>query len=117
MVGSPYLPSWYKSILFVEDINEDVYRVDRMLTQLKNAGILNQISGFIFGNCNNCNQGDEPSLTLIQVLQDHILPLGIPAWYGAMIGHIRDKFILPLGMSVEIDATLGTIQLLEAAVI
>lgn len=117
MVGSPYLPSWYKSILFVEDINEDVYRVDRMLTQLKNAGILNQISGFIFGNCNNCNQGDEPSLTLMQVLQDHILPLGIPAWYGAMIGHIRDKFILPLGMSVEIDASLGTIQLLEAAVI
>jgi muramoyltetrapeptide carboxypeptidase len=116
MVGSPYLPSWYQSILFVEDTNEDIYRVDRMLTQLKNAGILNQISGFIFGQCSNCSQGDEPSLTLMQVLQDHILPLGIPAWYGAMIGHIQDKFILPIGMPVEVDATVGTIKLLEAAV-
>ncbi|MBD2362092.1 LD-carboxypeptidase [Anabaena minutissima FACHB-250] len=116
MVGSPYLPSWYKNILFVEDTNEDIYRVDRMLTQLKNAGILHQISGFIFGQCSDCSQGDEPSLTLMQVLQDHILPLEIPAWYGAMIGHIQDKFILPIGLSVEIDATLGTIKLLEAAV-
>ncbi|WP_414576579.1 S66 peptidase family protein [Anabaena sp. CCY 9402-a] len=116
MVGSPYLPSWYKSILFVEDTNEDIYRIDRMLTQLKNAGILHQISGFIFGQCSDCSQGDEPSLTLMQVLQDHILPLEIPAWYGAMIGHIQDKFILPIGLSVEIDATLGTIKLLEAAV-
>jgi muramoyltetrapeptide carboxypeptidase len=116
MVGSPYLPSWYQSILFVEDTNEDIYRVDRMLTQLKNAGILNQISGFIFGQCSNCSQGDEPSLTLMQVLQDHILPLRIPAWYGAMIGHIQDKFILPIGMPVEVDATVGTIKLLEAAV-
>lgn len=116
MLGSPYLPSWYKSILFVEDINEDVYRVDRMLTQLKNAGILNQIAGFIFGQCTNCSVGDEPSFKLTQVLQDHILPLGIPAWYGSMIGHIPDKFTLPIGAEVEIDAQKGTIQLLEAAV-
>lgn len=116
MVGSPYLPSWYKSILFVEDTNEDIYRVDRMLTQLKNAGILNQISGFIFGQCTDCSLGDEPSFTLMQVLQDHILPLGIPAWYGSMIGHIKDKFILPIGLEVEIDADTGTIELLEAAV-
>ncbi|MCF4969019.1 S66 peptidase family protein [Nostoc sp. CMAA1605] len=116
MVGSPYLPSWYNSILFVEDTNEDIYRVDRMLTQLKNAGILNQIAGFIFGQCSDCSLGDEPSLTLMQVLQDHILPLGIPAWYGSMIGHIQDKFILPVGTPVEIDASLGTIELLEAAV-
>ncbi|MFN6570306.1 LD-carboxypeptidase [Dendronalium sp. ChiSLP03b] len=116
MVGSPYLPSWYKSILFVEDTNEDIYRVDRMLTQLKNAGILNQISGFIFGQCTDCSLGDEPSFTLMQVLQDHILPLSIPAWYGSMIGHIKDKFILPIGLEVEIDADTGTIELLEAAV-
>ncbi len=116
MVGSPYLPSWNKSILFVEEIGEDVYRVDRMLTQLKTAGILNQIAGFIFGQCTKCSLGDEPSFTLMQVLQDHILPLGIPAWYGSMIGHIKDKFTLPIGVEVEIDAELGTIRMLEAAV-
>ncbi|MEH1887305.1 S66 peptidase family protein [Nostoc sp.] len=116
MVGSPYLPSWNKSILFVEEVGEDVYRVDRMLTQLKTAGILNQISGFIFGQCTNCKLGDEPSFTLMQVLQQHILPLGIPAWHGSMIGHIKDKFTLPIGLEVEINAELGTIRMLEAAV-
>jgi muramoyltetrapeptide carboxypeptidase len=116
MVGSPYLPSWNKSILFVEEVGEDVYRIDRMLTQLKTAGILNQIAGFIFGQCSKCSLGDEPSFTLMQVLQQHILPLGIPAWYGSMIGHIKDKFTLPIGVEVEIDAELGTIQMLETAV-
>jgi len=116
MVGSPYLPAWYKSILFVEDIKEDVYRIDRMLTQLKNAGILNQIAGFIFGRCTDCSIGDEPSFKLTQVLRDHLIPLKIPAWYGSMIGHIKDKFTLPIGLDVEIDADAGTIKMLESAV-
>ncbi|OUL20430.1 LD-carboxypeptidase [Nostoc sp. 106C] len=116
MIGSPYLPSWNQSILFVEEIGEDVYRVDRMLTQLKNAGILNRIAGLIFGQCTNCSLGDEPNFTLMQVLQDHILPLGIPAWYGSAIGHIKDKFTLPIGVQVEINANVGTIQMLEPSV-
>jgi len=117
MVGSSYLPVWKDSILFVEEIGEDIYRVDRMLTQLKLAGILNQISGFVFGECTNCKLGDTPSLTLIQVLQAHIRPLGIPAWYGSMIGHIKDKFTVPLGVEVEVDVVAGTIKMLEKAVI
>ncbi|MBD2664409.1 peptidase U61, LD-carboxypeptidase A [Richelia sinica FACHB-800] len=116
MLGSSYLPTWKNTILFVEDIGEDIYRIDRMLTQLKNAGILNQINGFIFGQCTNCQLGEEPSLTLQQVLQDHIRPLKIPAWYGSMIGHIQDKFTLPIGLEVEIDAATGTIKLLDSPV-
>jgi len=116
MLGSIYLPPWQKSMLFVEDTGEDVYRIDRMLTQLKNAGILDQISGFIFGQCTNCQVGDQPAFTLMEVLQSHIQPLKIPSWYGAAIGHIQDKFTLPVGLNVEIDADTGVIQLLEAAV-
>ena len=116
MLGSPYLPTWKGSILFIEDIGEDIYRVDRMLTQLKNAGILNQLSGFVFGQCTRCNPSDENSLTLMQVLQEHIRPLNIPAWYGSMIGHIKDKFTLPIGIQVEIDANAGIITMLEPAV-
>jgi muramoyltetrapeptide carboxypeptidase len=117
MLGSAYLPSWKQTILFIEEIDEEVYRIDRLLTQLKLAGILNQISGFIFGQCTHCEpKGTDNSLTLAQVLKDHIQPLGIPAWYGSMIGHIQDKFTLPIGISVAIDATAGTIQLLESAV-
>lgn len=117
MIGSAYLPSWHNNILFVEDIGEDVYRIDRMLTQLKNAGILNQISGFIFGQCTNCQVAAQPSFTLKQILQQHIQPLNIPAWYGSMIGHVKDKFTIPIGLKVEIDADYGTIKMLEASVI
>jgi muramoyltetrapeptide carboxypeptidase len=117
MVGSPYLPEWQGTILFVEEIGEEVYRVDRMLTQLKLAGILDRISGFIFGQCRDCDP-EEPdkSLSFRQMLSDHIKPLGIPAWYGSMIGHMKDKFTVPVGVPVEIDALRGTVKLLEPAV-
>ncbi|MGB3533173.1 MAG: LD-carboxypeptidase [Microcoleaceae cyanobacterium] len=119
LVGSHYLPNWNNTILFIEDIGEDIYRIDRMLNHLKLAGILNQLSGFIFGQCTRCTKGEgnEPSLSLWQVLLDQIQPLAIPAWYGSMIGHIRNKFTLPIGIEVEIDAEKGTIQMLESAVI
>lgn len=117
MVGSSYLPDWKQSILFVEEIGEEVYRIDRMLTQLKLAGILDQLSGFIFGHCTDCQPKDnQPSLTLSQVLREHIQPLGIPAWYGSPIGHIKDKFTLPVGVTVEIDANQNTIRMLESSV-
>ncbi|HEY9849633.1 MAG TPA: LD-carboxypeptidase [Leptolyngbyaceae cyanobacterium] len=118
MIGSDYLPNWKQTILFLEEVEEEVYRVDRMLTQLKLAGILNQISGFIFGQCTKCDPKDrDKSLTLTQVLREHIQPLGIPAWYGSAIGHIKDKFTLPIGVEVEIDAGSGTIKMLESATI
>ena len=119
MVGSGYLPEWRGEILFVEEVGEDVYRVDRMLTQLSLAGVLQKLQGFVFGQCIKCldEKDDFPTLTLWQVLLDHIQPLGIPAWYGTMIGHIRDKFTVSLGVEVEIDSDLGTIQMLETAVL
>jgi muramoyltetrapeptide carboxypeptidase len=116
-IGSAYLPEWENSILFVEEVGEEVYRIDRMLTQLKLAGILDRISGFIFGQCTKCDaEKPQESLTLSQVLSDRIRPLRIPAWYGSMVGHIQDKFTLPIGSEVEIDANSGTIRLLESAV-
>jgi muramoyltetrapeptide carboxypeptidase len=118
MVGSDYLPDFRGSILFIEEVREEIYRVDRMLTQLKLAGILDQLSGFIFGKCSDCDPGKGfASLTLEEVFDDHIKPLGIPAWYGAMIGHIEKKFTMPLGVAAEIDAGLGKISLLEPAVV
>jgi muramoyltetrapeptide carboxypeptidase len=118
MVGSPFLPSWKGVILFLEDDGEHVYRVDRMLTQLHIAGIAEQLAGVIIGKCTNCGPGEGyGSLTLEEVLQEQIAPLGVPAYSGAMIGHIENKFTLPLGVEVEMDATKGRITLLEAAVV
>ena len=98
---------------------KEIYRVDRMLTQLKLGGILEQLAGFIFASCSDCDpaEDDEPTLTLGQVLSELIAPLGIPAWSGSMIGHIQNNFTVPLGLEVEIDAERGTILMLEPAVL
>lgn len=117
-IGSIYLPDWRNTILFLEDTGEEVYRVDRLLTQLKLAGILDKISGFIFGQCTYCDpEIPAESLSLSQVIAEHIKPLNIPAWYGSHIGHIADQFTLPLGVEVEIDADFGSIKMLESAVL
>jgi len=117
IIGSDYLPKWKEKILFLEDISEDVYRIDRMITQIKIAGILDQLSGIVFGKCTDC-VAKEPnnSLTLDQIFDDHFKPLGIPVFSGSMIGHISDKFTMPIGVRAEIDADNGTIQMLESAV-
>ncbi|MBO6586395.1 MAG: LD-carboxypeptidase [Gracilimonas sp.] len=116
MIGSDYLPSFEHAILYLEDVGESVYRIDRMLTQLKLAGILDQISGFVFGKCTDCDAGDN-SLTLQQVFDDHIKPLDIPAFYGAMISHEDDNITLPVGLNAGIDATKKTIHVSEPAVV
>ncbi len=119
IIGSSYLPDWDNAILFTEDVHEEPYRIDRMLTQLKLAGVLNRIKGFVFGSCSECDPGEGSygALTLEEIFTDHIMPLRIPAWQGAMIGHQQPQWTLPEGVEVEIDATAGTIQLMEAAVV
>src|SRR3546814_1788379 len=103
------MPDFSGRILFLEDVSKAPYRVDRMLTTLKLMGALDGIAGFIFGECTDCDPGDGyGSLTLDQIFDDHIKPLGIPAYRGAMIGHIRKQFIVPVGGMVELDADAGS---------
>jgi muramoyltetrapeptide carboxypeptidase len=117
IIGSAYLPQWKNKILFLEETEEEPYSIDRMLTQLRLAGVLDAISGFVFGKCVKC-EAEEPekSFTFMEVINQHIKPLGIPSFYGAMIGHIENKLTVPVGIMAEMDAAKGTIQLLEAAV-
>ena len=118
IVGSTYLPDFNGAILFLEDTNENIYRIDRLMTHLKIAGVFDKLAGFIFGQCSNCSpDADYGSLTLEEVISGHIQPLGIPAWSGAMIGHIEPILTLPIGLDVEIDSRVGTIRMLESAVI
>jgi muramoyltetrapeptide carboxypeptidase len=117
LVGSPYLPAFDGAVLFLEDVDEDIYRVDRMLTQLALAGLLRRLRGFVFGSCTRCEPGEGyGSLTLEEVLDEHVRPLGIPAYQGAMIGHQDRQFTLPIGTLVELDAAAGSIAMLEPAV-
>jgi muramoyltetrapeptide carboxypeptidase len=116
-MGSSYLPDFTDSILFLEDVEEAPYSLDRMFTQLKLAGILGRAKGVIWGTCDGCSPGEGfGSLTIPDVLDDHVKPLGVPAYSGAMIGHVDRQFTLPIGVQVEIDADAGTITMLERAV-
>lgn len=118
LVGTSYFPDTKGAILFVEDVGENIYRIDRLMTQLKLAGIFNQLSGFIFGQCINCLPStDYGSFTLEEVIFEHIKPLKIPAWMGAQIGHLESILTFPIGIEVEIDASLGQIKMLEPCVV
>lgn len=117
IAGSPYLPQWDDAILFLEDVREDIYRVDRMLTTLTLAGVLSRIRGFVFGTCSECGPGEGfGALTFEELWADHIAPLKVPAWSGAMIGHGMPQWTLPVGAEVEIDAGAGSIRMLAPAV-
>ena len=83
----------------------------------KLAGVLERVRGVIFGTCSDCNPGaGYASFTLEEILNDHLKPLKVPAWQGAMIGHGMPQWTLPVGLEVEIDAAAGTITMAEPAV-
>jgi muramoyltetrapeptide carboxypeptidase len=118
LMGTPYLPDFSGAILFIEDTNEAEYRIDRMLTQLSLGGVLGKLKGVVFGQCTECvNKGPGyGNFTLSEVLQQHLAPLGIPAFEGAMFGHIANQFSLPVGAMAEIDADAASIRILEPVV-
>ena len=116
MLGSNYTPDWEDSLLFLEDVGEDIYRIDRMLTQLRLNGIFEKINGFIFGKCSGCDEANGFHFTLEQIVEDHIKEFMIPAYVGANIGHIDDMFTLPVGIQAEMNANRGIITLLESSV-
>ncbi|MEX2511775.1 MAG: LD-carboxypeptidase [Cyclobacteriaceae bacterium] len=114
LAGSPYLPDFQDKILFLEDIGEEPYRIDRMMSTLMLMGVFKKIKGFVFGQCTDCTpSGGYGNLTLDQLFDDYILPLKIPAYRGAMIGHIPQQFILPFGAKVRMDAEKGILELKE----
>ena len=120
LTGTSYMPDFKGAILFIEDIDEAEYRIDRMLTQLGQAGILKGLKGAVFGQCNNCvtaGPAGPGGFTLGQILKHHLGGLGIPAYQGAFFGHMADQFTIPVGAEAEIDADAGALRLLEAAVI
>ncbi len=119
LVGTEYLPDFTGAILFLEDVDEAEYRIDRMLTQLGQAGVLGKLAGVVFGQCTNCvgaSRGNYGGFTLTDLFAHHLGRLGVPAYQGAWFGHIADQFTLPVGGMAEIDADAGTIRLLEPAV-
>lgn len=117
LIGTPYMPDFSKHVVFFEEVREQLYRVDRLLTQFVLAGSFNDAAAIVFGQCARCSTGDAGTGGLTWLLRDHLHTLGKPAWTGAPIGHVSPVYTLPIGIPVITDSALGTLHMLEPAVI
>ncbi|MDR7335435.1 LD-carboxypeptidase [Roseateles asaccharophilus] len=104
LLGTPYLPDLDGGLLFIEDISEEPYRVDRMLSQLRLAGALDRIAGLLVGSFSGAESSDA-------VLADHLPRLRCPVLAGWPSGHGQPNRPLPLGVIAEMDAAAGTLIL------
>ena len=115
-LGTAYEIETRGRIVFMEDVDEEPYRVDRLLTQLIAAGKLTDAAGIAVGiftgtTARNCPA--KKSLTMKEVFADHLLPLKLPILANVAVGHVPDQVTLPYGARARIDAGAGTIEILQ----
>ena len=104
LVGTPYLPPLDGAMLLLEDVNEAVYRIDRMLAQLRLSGALHGVRAIIFGQCTNCpEESDDGARTLDDVLVELADWLRVPCLAGVPIGHVAEQWTVGLGGVGELD--------------
>ncbi|MCB1121477.1 MAG: LD-carboxypeptidase [Verrucomicrobiae bacterium] len=121
LIGTPWLPDFRRSILFLEDVGEAPYRVDRLLTQLLNACVLEQVAGIVLGDfCYSeaHRRSDEQKglQTMEEVLRDRLGHLGVPVLMNVPFGHIQPKITVPFGTLVVLDCEKRNLLLQESSV-
>jgi muramoyltetrapeptide carboxypeptidase len=117
LVGTPYAADIKDALLFLEDISEAPYRIDRMLTQLHQSQSFKTTAGVMLGVFRrSITPQGEASLTLEQTLDDHFANLNVPAVTGYSFGHIPNQFTIPMGIRARLDTANETLTLLEPAV-
>ena len=119
LIGTPFLPELRKSILVLEDVEEAPHRIDRMLSQLLHAGVLQRLAGLVFGNFTDCNPGNpkEPHLTIDQVLEEYSAKVNCPVITNFQYGHIQRKLTIPIGLRITLDTHRNRFALMESAVV
>ena len=116
-LGTPYQVRAEGAILFLEEVGEPAYRVDRLLSQLRLAGVLGSVAGVALGAFTESpDEGAEGTPQIAEVLHDRLADLGVPVAFGFPFGHVDDNWTLPLGVRARLDADAGTLELLEPAV-
>ena len=115
LIGTPYMPDTAGGGMFFEEIAEEPYAIDRMLTQLRQAGIFNSVKAILLGSFRKCVP-EEPkkSLSLDETLKRNLLPLNIPIIVDLEFGHILNKHSLPVGGKINLDTIQKEIKLSEA---
>lgn len=118
LLGTPFEMESRGRVLFLEEVDERPYRIDRFFCQLRLAGKLDGLAGVLLGHFTRCEpQPDEASLSLDQVLRDYVADLGVPVITGFPTGHHRTNVTLPLGAMVELDADRRRLTVLEDPVV
>lgn len=120
-MGTPYEIDTRGKILCIEDVGEEPYAMDRMLTQLRLAGKLDAAAGIVFGECARCTPrefrpGFDSTFSLGEIVDDILGGLKIPVLAGLTFGHTADQLTLPLGCRATLDADKGTLTIEEAGV-
>jgi muramoyltetrapeptide carboxypeptidase len=116
-LGTPFAIRAEGAILFLEEVGEPVYRIDRLLSQLRLAGVLDAVAGIVIGAFSECpDEFDSLTPTPAEVIVDRLRDLGIPVASGFPFGHIAESWTLPLGVRARLDADAGSLTLLEPAV-
>jgi muramoyltetrapeptide carboxypeptidase len=120
-LATPYQPSFKKKILFLEDLDEVPFRFDRMLTQLLNAGLLQQVAGVAIGTNKNCIDPKargckEYRQTMEDVFKERLAPLKVPVVLGLPFGHVPMNATLPVGVRATLDGINGDLVIEEAGV-
>ena len=119
LFGTPFIPELRKSILILEDVDEAPHRLDRMLAQLLNTGVLQQLNGLVFGKFTDCRPSDpkEPHLTIDQILEEYTAQVQCPVIANVRSGHTRQRLTVPLGLSTILDTKRNRIAVMENAVV
>jgi muramoyltetrapeptide carboxypeptidase len=107
LVGTPYLPSLSGKLLFLEDVGEPPYRIDRMLTQLRDSGTLDGVTGVVFSRMHECA---DPYNDVRDVIADVLAGAGVPVAFGLDSGHGPLHLPLPLGSPAELDPAAGAFR-------
>lgn len=121
LIGTEFDLDYKDAIIYLEEIGEEPYHIDRMLTQMIQTAKFRETNGIAMGIFRKCEpkQSDpsfSKSFSLMDVLKDRLGNLKIPVVYGMSFGHIKDKFTIPFGIKAELDAEKQTITLLESSV-
>jgi muramoyltetrapeptide carboxypeptidase len=110
--GTRFFPDLRGAVLFIEEVGEEAYRIDRMLLQLKHAGALRNLKGVLLGEISAPRRRRfPPDRNLKEVMREYLLPLGVPVVAGLRAGHVPGKMTLPLGGRAEIDTGAGRLRL------
>lgn len=116
--GTDYLPSFRNSILFLEEINEPPYKIDRMFSQLRLQKILSYARGTILCRFVDCYEQDpnKKSLSLNDVILDYFRGIDKPVLYNVKHGHIKQKITFPVGADCKLNASRGFIEITQSVV-